>query len=166
MKKLILFFILFFTITSFTKDIHPFHVGSVEFNYNNTSKTFEISEKFFIDDLEKAVNNSTNKSLKFQDAKFKNEMNEALKIYALNNVKLKVNGQLLKLNYIGFEEDHESVNIYLESEKMVNPKKMETAVSMLYNLYKDQMNIIHFVINKERKSQRLSFPDQYFSNNF
>lgn len=166
MKKFLLFFILLSTITSFTTEKHPFHVGSVEYNYNNSSKTFEISGKFFIDDLENAVSKSSNKTLRFQDAKFKKEINDALKIYTLNNLKLKANGKLLKLNYIGFEEENESVNIYLESEKIENPKKLETAVSMLYNLYNDQMNIIHLVINKERKSTRLSYPDQYISKTF
>lgn len=166
MKKIFLFLILFFAISSFKTEKHPFHVGSVEYSYNNSSKTFEVSGKFFIDDLENALNKISKSSLRFQDAKFKKEINDALKIYALNNLKLKANGKLLKLNYIGFEEENESVNIYLESEKIENPKKLETAVSMLYNLYNDQMNIIHIVINKERKSTRLSYPDQYISKTF
>lgn len=166
MKKLLLLLPLFFILSSFTKNKHPFHVGSVEFNYNKSSKTFEISGKFFIDDLENALNKNSKKSLRFQDAKFKKEMNEALKIYATNNLKLKANGKLLKLNYIGFEEDKESVNIYLESETIENPKKIETAVEMLYNLYDDQMNIVHFVINGKRISDRLKYPDAYLSKTF
>ena len=89
-----------------------------------------------------------------------------MKIYATNNLKLKANGKLLKLNYIGFEEENESVNIYLESEKVASPKKMETVVSMLYNEFDDQMNIIHFVINKVRKSEKLTYPDQYSMKTF
>ncbi|MFC6269382.1 DUF6702 family protein [Frigoriflavimonas asaccharolytica] len=166
MKKLSLLLILFLTITSFTKEVHPFHVGSVEFNFNKKSQTFEISEKFFIDDLENAVNKGNSKIVRFQDAKFKNEMNEALKNYALKNVKLKADGKILKLNYIGYQEENESVNIFLESEKITNPSKIETAVSMLYNLYDDQMNIIHLVLNGTRKSQKLTYPDQYFKNQF
>ena len=166
MKKLTLFFILFFAITSFNKNKHPFHVGSVEYSYNNSSKTFEVSGKFFIDDLENALNKNSKKSLRFQDTKFKKDITDALKIYALNNLKLKANGKLLKLNYIGFEEENESVNIYLESEKVASPKKMETVVSMLYNEFDDQMNIIHFVINKVRKSEKLTYPDQYSMKTF
>lgn len=166
MKKFLLLLPLFFVLSSFTKNKHPFHVGSVEFNYNKTSKTFEISGKFFIDDLENALNKNSKKSLRFQDAKFKKEMDEALKFYASNNLKLKANGKLLKLSYIGFEEDKESVNIYLESEKIENPKKIEAAVDMLYNLYDDQMNIIHFVINGKRISDRLKYPDAYLSKTF
>ena len=166
MKKLLLLLSIFFTLFSFNRSAHPFHVGSVEFNFNKTSRTFEISGKFFIDDLENAVSKSSSKTLRFQDAKFKKEMNEALKNYALQNIKLKVDSKILKLNYIGFEEEKESVNIYLESEKLEVPKKMEVAVSMLYNLYDDQMNIIHFVIGKERKSSRLSYPDQNLSRTF
>lgn len=166
MKKLLLLLPLFFILSSFNVSKHPFHVGSVEFNYNKTSKTFEISGKFFIDDLENAVSKSSNKTLRFQDAKFKKEMNEALKMYADKNMHLKVNSKLLKLNYIGFEEDKESVNIYLESEKIENPKKIEAAVAMLYNLYDNQMNIIHFVLNGKRISDRLKYPDASLSKTF
>ena len=28
------------------KDVHPYHVGSVEFSYNAKSQTFEITGKF------------------------------------------------------------------------------------------------------------------------
>ena len=60
MKKflLILFAFLFTTASSKSlpaEDLHPYHVGSVEFNYNSKTKTFEISGKFFLDDLENAL---------------------------------------------------------------------------------------------------------------
>ncbi len=41
----------------------------------------------------------------------------------------------MKINYLGFEEDKESVNVYLESEATEMPKKVETAVSLLYSFF-------------------------------
>ena len=116
MKKLIsiIFSALLFIIFSF--NIHPYHVGSVEFNHNKTSKTFEITGRFFTDDLENAVNKKYGKKLHFLNPNDEKEMNEALKNYAAEYLKLKVNNQFPKINYIGFEEDKESVNIFLVSE--------------------------------------------------
>ena len=65
MKK---FFLLFDFFTDFlvsAKPIHPYHVGSVEINYNAKTKTFEISAKFFLDDLENSLNAKYNKTLHF-----------------------------------------------------------------------------------------------------
>lgn len=161
MKKLLFLFSLFLFLFSHGKEKHPYHVGSVEINYNAKTKTFEISAKFFLDDLENALNKKYNKTLHFGEEKYKASLDEALKMYFDENFKLKNNNQFLKINYLGFEEDKESVNIYLESEVTEKPKKVETAVSLLYNLFEDEMNIIHIVVNGERKSSKLNYPDRY-----
>ncbi|KAA0126282.1 hypothetical protein FY557_18175 [Chryseobacterium sp. SN22] len=165
MKKLLFFFsvLIFF---SFTESKHPYHVGSVEINYNQKSKTFEITGRFFLDDLENGLNTKYGKSLHFNDPKFKAQLNEFLKNYASEYFKLKANNKFLNVNYVGYEEDHESVNIYLESEKIEAPKKVEAAVSFLYNLFDDQINIVHIVVNGERKSEKLTYPNRYLFQQF
>lgn len=147
-------------------DLHPYHVGSVEFNYNAKSKTFEITGKFFLDDMENAISKKFGTTLHFQNEQMKSKMNEAMKNYFAEYIKLKVDNKMLKINYIGYEEDSESVNVYLESEAVPTPKKVETSVSALYNLFDDQMNIIHIIVNGKRKSQRLNYPDRYLYQNF
>lgn len=161
MKKLLFLFSLFLFLFSQGKEKHPYHAGSVEINYNAKTKTFEVSAKFFLDDLENALNKKYGKTLHFGEEKYKTSLDEVLKMYFDENFKLKNNNQFLKINYLGFEEDKESVNIYLESEVTEKPKKVETAVSLLYNLFEDEMNIIHIVVNGERKSSKLNYPDRY-----
>jgi len=163
-----LFFILLFSVfgLSSASEIHPYHVGSVEFNYNSKSETFEISGKFFLDDLENALKEKYGKAVHFNSEQYKAQINNHLIKYCEEYLKLKVNNKFLKINYLGYEEDSESVNIYLESEKVTQPKKVETAVSFLYNLFDDQMNIVHIIVNGNRKSQRLNYPDRYIYQNF
>ena len=74
---------------------------------------------------------------------------------------MKADNQFLKINYLGFEEDSESVDIFLETEPINSPKKVEVAVSFLYNLFDDQMNIIHIVIDGKRQSDKLNYPNRY-----
>ncbi len=161
MKKLLLFFSFLFSLFLFAKEVHPYHVGSVEINYNAKTKTFEISAKFYLDDLENALNAKYTKSLHFGEEKSKAGLNEAFQNYFAEYFKLKSNNKSLKINYLGFEEDKESVNIYLESEVTEKPTKVETAISLLYSFYEDQMNIVHIIVNGERKSSKLNFPDRY-----
>jgi len=148
------------------RKIHPYHVGSVEFNYNSKSKTFEISGKFFLDDLENALKEKYGNSVHFNDAKYKSQINELLTKYCADYLKLKVDNKFLKISYLGYEEDSESVNIYLESEVVNQPKKVETAVSLMYNLFDDQMNIIHIIVGGKRQSDRLNYPNRYLYKNF
>ncbi|MGA9211463.1 DUF6702 family protein [Kaistella sp.] len=166
MKTFFFLFSFLFSLSFQAKEIHPYHVGSVEFNYNQKSKTFEISGKFFLDDLENALKEKFGKAVHFNDEKYKAQINAYLIQYCEEYLKLKVDNKFLKINYIGFEEDSESVDIYLESEKVNPPKKVETAVSLLYNLYDDQMNIIHIIVDGKRKSQKLNYPDRYLYQNF
>lgn len=162
MKKIfpiILVFSLLFVCFSFKK--HPYHVGSVEINYNSKHKTFEITGRFFLDDLESGLSKKYGKPFHFNDVKYKTQLNEALKNYCAEYFKLKTDNQFLKVNYIGYEEDSESVNVYLESESVSNPKKVEAAVSFLYNLFDDQINIVHVIVNGNRKSEKLTYPNRY-----
>lgn len=166
MKKIINLLVctLFFVLYSFKP--HPYHVGSVEFNYNSKSQTFQIAGKFFLDDLENGLKEKYGKSVHFNDTKYETEINTLLQKYCNDYLKLKVDNQFLKINYVGYEEEQESVNIYLESEKVNYPKKVETAVSFLYNLFDDQMNIVHIIINGQRKTDKLSYPNRYLYQNF
>lgn len=166
MKKLLFLFSVFITFFSFTEAKHPYHVGSVEINYNQKSKTFEITGRFFLDDLENGLNNKYGKTLHFNDPKFKAQLNEALKNYSAEYFKLKGNNKFLNVSFVGYEEDHESVNVYLESEKIDNPKKVEAAVSFLYNLFDDQINIVHIIVKGERKSEKLTYPNRYLFQQF
>lgn len=145
---------------------HPYHVGSVELNYNANSQTFEITGRFFLDDLENALNKDVGKKLHFQDAKMKAQMETRLKMYCEQHLKLKADNKFVSLKYLGFLEDAESVEIYLESEKVKKPVKVETAVSFLYNLFDDQINIIHIIVDGKRQSHRLNYPDRYLYKTF
>src|SRR5690606_24233086 len=166
MQKLFLIFLFSVFNLSSAKEIHPYHVGSVEFNYNSKSETFEITGKFFLDDLENALKEKYGSAVHFNDAKYKNQINDYLKKYCDEYLKLKADNKFLKINYIGFEEDSEAVNIYLESETVSTPKKVETAVSLLYNFFEDQMNIIHIIVAGNRQSDKLNYPNRYLYKTF
>lgn len=167
-KKFLLFFVTTFLILALSSfqstsslDVHPYHVGSVEFNYNSKSKTFEMMGKFFLDDLENALKEKYGTPVHFNDAKYNAQINDILQQYCNEYLKLKVDNKSIKINYIGFEEDSEAVNIFLESEPVTSPKKVETAVSFLYNFFDDQMNIIHIIVDGKRQSERLNYPNRY-----
>lgn len=155
-----------FNISAKNISLHPYHVGSVEINYNSKSKNFEITGRFFLDDLENGLSKKYGKPFHFNDPKYRAQINEALKSYCAEYLKLKTNNQFLKINFIGYEEDSESVNVYLESEPVSDPKKIEAAVSILYNLFDDQINLVHIIVNGNRKSEKLAYPNRYLYQQF
>lgn len=162
------FFAVVFILQSFTgtENVHPYHVGSVEINYNSKSRTFEVTGRFFLDDLENGLGKKYGTSFHFNDEKYEAKLNDALEKYCAEYFKLKADGKFLKVNYVGYEEDSESVNIFLESEAVPAPKKLEAAVSFLYNLFDDQINIVHMILNGQRKSEKLTYPNRYLYQQF
>lgn len=163
-KILILLFGAVMLVSSFR--LHPYHVGSVEINYNSKSGTFEITGRFFMDDLENALNKKYGTSLHFGNDANKGRLDDYLQKYSSEYFKLKSDNQFVIVNYLGFEEDRESVEIYLESAPVRPPKKVEAAVSFLYNYFDDQINIVHIIVNGQRKSQKVGYPDRYLFQNF
>ncbi|MDG4652247.1 DUF6702 family protein [Chryseobacterium arthrosphaerae] len=149
-----------------TEAVHPYHVGSVEINYNAKSTTFEVTGRFFLDDLENGLGKKYGAAFHFNDPKYKTKLNDALQKYCQEYLKLKADNKFLKINYVGYEEDHESVNVFLESEPVAKPKKVEAAVSFLYNLFDDQINIVHIIVNGERKSEKMVYPNRYLYKQF
>ena len=148
------------------KKAHPYHVGSMEIKYNIESKTFEITGRFFLDDLENAVSKKQGKPLHFNDPKFKAQMKPAVEAYCTEHLRLKVNNQFVKVKFVGYEEDKESVDIFLETEVVADPKKVEVSMSFLYNYFDDQINIIHVIVDGDRKSEKLTYPTRYMYQQF
>lgn len=165
-KNLWLFLIPVVFLLSFTTMKHPYHVGSVEINYNSKSRTFEVTGRFFLDDMENGLGKKYGNAFHFNDEKYKTKLNDALQKYCSEYFKLKVDNKFLKVNYIGYEEDQESVNVFMESEPVATPKKVETAVSFLYNLFDDQINIVHIIVNGQRNSEKLIYPNRYLYKQF
>lgn len=166
MKRLLFLLIPLLFLFSFTAEVHPYHVGSVEMNYNSKSKTLEVVGRFFLDDLENALSSKYKKSYHFNNPQYKSALQEALKNYSGEYLKIKADNQFLKTNFLGYEEDGEAVNIYLETEKIPQPKKVEAAVSFLYNEFDDQINIVHIIVNGIRKSEKLTYPNRYLYQKF
>lgn len=133
---------------------------------NQSLGLLKLRVSFFLDDVEYAVSEKYGRTLRFHQRSQQEEMNAALKKYSEENIKLKSNGKLVNIKYLGFEEDRESVRIYLESEPAPLPQKVEVATGFLYSLFDDQLNIIHVVINGKRQSHQLKFPDRYLSKTF
>ncbi len=166
MKKVLLFLLSPLMFFGIVKKAHPYHVGSMEIKYNIESKTFEITGRFFLDDLENAVSKKQGKPLHFNDPKFKAQMKPAVEAYCTEHLRLKVNNQFVKVKFVGYEEDKESVDIFLETEVVADPKKVEVSMSFLYNYFDDQINIIHVIVDGDRKSEKLTYPTRYMYQQF
>ena len=139
---------------------HPLHVSTTEVDYNTSAKTVEITCKLFTDDFEDALSKTTKDKIDLSMPSMHANMDKLVSIYLSKNLKIKIDGNPRVINYLGFEIDREATNVYLEIENVQELKTADVYNTLLYNLFTDQMSIVHIVKNKNRISNKLLYPNK------
>lgn len=145
---------------------HPLHVSTSDISYNAKDGQMEVILTLFTDDFESALAKQFNTKTDLTKAEMHTAMDELVKKYAAGHLQVKAGGAPVTLSYLGFEINKEAVNVYLESPKIVTPKKIDADVSLLQNLYDDQLNIVHMTVAGVRKSAKLDAPARKVSQEF
>ncbi len=142
----------------FFTGLHPLHVSTTEMNFNAKEKSIEISCRIFTDDFERILAKNYKTKTDLSKAELHKAMDVLIKKYVETNLKIVLNGQPAKLSYVGFEIDQEATNVYLEIEKVSAIQSLSVTNSLLYDLFDDQMNILHVENKGVRKSARNNYP--------
>ncbi len=145
---------------------HPLHVSTTEVNFNSKSKSLEISCRIYTDDFETALIKQFKTKVDLSKHDMHKEMDELVKKYLNTHLQFVVNGKVVSANYIGFEKDDEATSAYLEIENVNALQKLTLNNSVLYDIFDDQMNIMHVRNGETRKSMRVNFPARELSVSF
>jgi hypothetical protein len=133
---------------------HPFYVSVAEINQNVAEKSLEISCKFFMDDFEHVLEKSNKVQLDITASKDK-----YIPLYISNHFSLTADGKPLKLNFVGYEKEKESVYCYFEVTGLSAVKQLDITNKLLYDLTPEQINIMHVTIGGKRQSAKLNHPE-------
>ncbi len=145
---------------------HPFYVSVTEINHNPKEQTLEISCKMFSEDLEDILKKNYKTPVDLTAPKQTAQNEKMIQDYIVKHLAIQANGKALKLNFIGFEKEAESIYCYFETDKITAVKKLDITDSILQDFSDKQINIIHVMMNNNRKSQKLDYPDKMASFSF
>jgi hypothetical protein len=138
---------------------HPFHLSVTDLKYNSSERTLEISTKLFINDLEEAIKRKFGKKLDLflhaDDAESKNLLNQ----YIQQNLQISLDNKNISFTLLGSEREDNALWVYLETPVVAAPSKVSLSNNLLFDLFEDQTNIIHFDLNGQRKSKKLNAPN-------
>lgn len=137
---------------------HPFHVSVVELNHNATDKTLEISCKIFTDDFEKVLVQNYKAKVDLINPPDKAAMDTLVKKYISSHMSLSVDGKPVKFSYIGFERESEAVYSYVQVDHVSSVNKIDITNKLMYDLFTDQINLMHVTVGGKRKSTKLDYP--------
>ena len=149
--------------TAMLSFFHPFYVSVTEINHNPKEQTLEVSCKMFAEDLEEILKKNYRTAIDLSSEKQQPQNEKMIQDYISKRLAIQANGKALKLNFIGFEKEAESVYCYFETEKVGAVKKLDVTDSILQDFSDKQINIIQVTVNSNRKSQKLDYPDKMAS---
>jgi len=168
-SKLLLFCLVlsFYSPSRLKKELkHPLHVSTTEINFNSKEKSLEISCRIFFYYFETILAKQFKTKVDLAKPEMQKDMDELVKKYLAAHLQYTLNGKNVVATYIGFEQDHEATNVYLEINNVANLQSLKLNNTVLYDLFDDQMNILHVEKQGTRKSARTNYPNKELSVNF
>lgn len=143
-------------IISLTAFRHPMHVSVTEIEIDAADKSLKVITHIFMDDIEKSYQTvKRNNELDITDEEVKPDFKNFLRSYLLKNIVLSVNGKMVEVNFLGYEEEGDGLWCYLEATKVKKVKTLEVVNTILLDAFEDQANLIHVEKNKKIKSAKL-----------
>ncbi|MBS1680792.1 MAG: hypothetical protein JST48_03695 [Bacteroidetes bacterium] len=144
-------------ILAFWPLMHPIHISVTEINYNEKSKSLQIISRIFIDELELGVRaQQKNKDLDLLEPPTGLTTKELIKNYFEAHFRIKIDGKLVKMNYLGYEKEDISIVSYIEIENIKKLKTMEVFNDAITEIRDDQSNLVHVTYKSPVKSTRLT----------
>jgi hypothetical protein len=130
-----------FLLFTFAFSMHKFHTTLTRIDYNEKEKLAEISIQVFRHDLEILLEQRTKQRINLEKAI---DLDKVITGYLSETFVLKnAKGETKPLKWIGFEQDVDTVFIYVETEM---PEGLEHATlqnSMFFSSYPEQLNFVH-----------------------
>lgn len=158
MKKLIRIMCLVLLLGVLTSaTVHKYYVAVFQVEYAPAKKQLQITGRIFVDDLEKALSTKYGKKFYLGTSKELPESTETLKKYIADKISFKVNGKPAALTLFTREYEDDILVCYLTAPAPKKITSIEVRNTVLFEMFREQQNMINANINNERKSLLLSY---------
>lgn len=145
---------------------HPFFVSMTDINFNNNTKELEVSVRIFTDDFENTLSRYHTGKVDILHPESQEQMNGFVNDYIQQHLQFVVNEGLVKMKFVGYEQQEESIWTYFEVENVNDVKKIKVFNDLLHDYSDKQINILHLRVNKNDQSYKLDYPKNTVSFNF
>jgi hypothetical protein len=145
---------------------HAMYISMTDVNYNNKTRTVEISVRIFTDDFQKTLSNSCHCKVDLFSVTNEKATQKVISSYLLNHLQIKVNNQLQNLEFVGYQQENESVWNFLQITNVSSVKKMEILNTLLHDYTKEQINMLHIKANGKDETEKLDYPDKLYTVSF
>lgn len=145
---------------------HPYYVSVTEIEYIGANKEIGIACKIFADDFEQALKALYHTKIDLYNTKDTSLTGKQIAGYISKHLQVSAGGKKLSLQYLGYEIEGEAAWCYFSAGDVAPFSQLEVFNDLLYEYKKEQVNLMHVKANGNRKSARLSAPDNRLSFDF
>lgn len=132
--------------------IHKHYISLTKVDYIKEKKTIQITMKFFLDDIELALENRMDEPMELATKDENKLANKYLETYVNQKFKIWINKNEMSYSYLGKEYDNNEVLFYLELENIDQISSIEIENSMLFETFEEQQNYIKLDIGSVQKT--------------
>lgn len=134
---------------------HPFHISVTDIEYDREVKSIEIAQKIFIDDFEEALVAFSQSKINLLVKSQEDANNDLIGRYLAEKLNIEINGKPVEAEFLGSQLDSDAIWCFLEVSKVKKLKSIQIKNTLFFELFDDQMNLVHIKKDGEIKSMRL-----------
>jgi len=131
---------------------HKHYISLTKVDYIKEKKAVQITMRFFLDDIELALENRLETHLELASKNENEFAAEYLETYVRQKFKIWINGQEMVYTYLGKEYENDEVFFYLEVENIDKINSIEVENSMLFETFEEQQNYIKINLKNVQKT--------------
>lgn len=131
---------------------HPFYVSVTDAHYKPETRTIEMAQKVFWDDLESVLSQNYKSKVDLKKGTPLDMLPEWIREYTLSHHFWEVNDKPCHLEFLGYEIEEDVIWLFMEVKEVEPPKHLVVKNSMLTDFLPGQKNITHFYIQNRTLS--------------
>ena len=136
--------------------VHKFYVSINQINYSQEKKELQIMSRFFIDDINNALQKRHKSQFYLGSERETPEMGKHLENYFIENFSIKVNSKTSAIQIVNREIEDDVLIIYAVSKNKSKISSIEVKNTILFDFISEQQNIVHSSILGKKKSVLLT----------
>ena len=134
------------------KTAHEYYVSVTEIEHVKEQQSLQIVSRVFVDDLEKMLRERHDETIILNVGKNETLIDNYIKRYYSNKLKISVNGKPVSFEYLGKEYEDDIVFSYLEVTGIEELNSIEVVNEILFDVLPDQQNIVKVKTDDKNKS--------------
>lgn len=132
------------------KVLHDFHTSLTQMQLDPSTKTFEISVRVFVDDLERVLSREEGKKIQLTSNQ---KQDPLLEKYIRSHFGLvTLQKQRKPFTFVGHEPEGDAIWIYLEMPYSESMRAGILQQDVLMEMFDDQVNLVNLLVGGQRKT--------------